>query len=167
MKATLLTLIVFGIVLSSHTTKPKADVAANQIALQIISALHKSSALHYTALCPGVDVFQKLMDDNSALYGPNLEDAKKAFATEYSLKVIPRVQASFESVLQQGRDAGIDWKKIKFEAVESVPEPKDFSMAPISIIFSFNNSKYKLDIRNAIYSHAQWKVSHDLKLAAL
>lgn len=151
-------------VMTSFKTKHDADAAANRMGLQVVSALHKSSAFHYSALYPPVEAFYELMNENTALYGSNFEEAKAIFTSEYQSKVIPAMNNSFEALLEQGRKSGIDWRTIKFERVEQNATEQELSFAPITIVFSANNKEHKLVIENALYFKGQWKVSQHVRL---
>ncbi|HEY0651530.1 MAG TPA: hypothetical protein VGD65_00330 [Chryseosolibacter sp.] len=164
MKTTLVTLTGLLMVMTSFDTQHDADVAANRMALQVISALHKSSTFHYSALYPPVEAFYQLMDENTALYGSNFEEAKAVFTSEYQNKVIPAMNNSFESLIAQGKKSGIDWRTIKFERVECTAAEHELSFAPVTIVFSANNKEHQLVIDKAIYFQGQWKVSQYLSL---
>lgn len=167
MKTTLLTLIAVFMVMTSFDTRYDADVAANRMALQVVSALHKSSAFHYSALYPPVEAFYQLMEENTALYGRNFEEAKAVFTNDFQNKVVPAMNKSFEEVLVQGKKSGIDWRSIKFERVECNVTEKELAFAPITIVFSTNNKEHKLVIDKAIYYNGQWKVSQYISLSSL
>ncbi len=156
---TLLTLIATFMVMTSFDTKHDADVAADRMALQVVSALHKSSTFHYSALYPPVEAFYELMEENTALYGSNFEEAKAVFTNEFQKKVIPAMNKSFEDVIAQGKKSGIDWRSIKFERVECTATEQELTFSPITIVFSANTKEHKLVIDKAIYFKGQWKVS--------
>lgn len=164
MKTTLLTFIAVLMVMTSFDHRNNSNVAADRMALQVISALHKSSTYHYSVLYPPVDAFYELMEENTALYGSNFEEAKAVFTHEYQTKVIPAMNKSFEDVLTQGKKSGIDWRTIKFERVESTATEQELTFAPITIVFSANTKEYKLVIDKAIYFNSQWKVSQFISL---
>lgn len=164
MKTTLMTVIALSTAISTHHEIQEADVAANRMAMQVISALHKSSTIHFSTLYPPVEAFYELMEENTALYGPNFEEAKAVFTNDFQNKVIPALNDSFETILQQGKKAGIDWGKIRFERVDCTASEQELSFAPVTIIFSANNKEHKLVIDNAIYFKGQWKVSQYLSL---
>ena len=164
MKTTLVTLMALVMVMTSFETKHSADVAANRMALQVVSALHKSSAFHYSALYPPVEAFYELMEENTALYGSNFEEAKAVFTNEYQSKVIPAMNKSFDDIVSLGKKSGIDWRSIKFERVECPAAEQELSFAPITIVLSANNKEHKLVIDKAIYYNGQWKVSQFLSL---
>jgi hypothetical protein len=167
MKTTLITVIAVLMAMTSFDTRPDTDVAANRMALQVVSALHKSSAFHYSALYPPVEAFYQLMEENTALYGANFEEAKAVFTNEFQNKVVPTLNKSFEEILVQGKKSGIDWRSIKFERVECMGTEQEFTFAPITIIFSANNKEHKLIIDKAIYYNGQWKVSQYISLSGL
>jgi hypothetical protein len=167
MKTTLITLITVVMVMTSFETRHDADIAANRMALQVVSALHKSSVFHYSALHPPVEVFYELMGENTALYGVNFEEAKAVFTNEFHNKVVPSINKSFEEILAQGKKSGIDWRSIKFERVECTATGQELAFAPITIVFSANNKEHKLLIDKAIYYNGQWKVSQYLSLNSL
>lgn len=164
MKTTLITLIAVFMVMTSFEIKHDSDVAANRMALQVVSALHKSSTFHYSALYPPVEAFYELMEENTALYGSNFEEAKAVFTNDYQAKVIPALNRSFEAIVAQGKKSGIDWRAIKFERVECEATEQELNFAPVTIVFSANNKEYKLVIDKAIYFKGQWKVSQYLSL---
>lgn len=164
MKTTLVTLMAILMVMTSFDTKHSADVAANRMALQVVSALHKSSAFHYSALYPPVEAFYELMEENTALYGSNFEEAKAVFTNEYQSKVIPAMEKSFDDIVSHGKKSGIDWRSIKFERVECSAAEQELAFAPITIVFSANNKEHKLVIDKSIYYNGQWKVSQFLSL---
>lgn len=159
MKTTLITFIAVLMVMTSFDYRNNSDVAADRMALQVVSALHKSSTYHYSTLYPPVEAFYELMEENTALYGSNFEEAKAVFTHEYQTKVIPAMNKSFEEVLTQGKKSGIDWRSIKFERVESTTTEKELTFAPITIVFSANAKEHKLVIDKAMYFNGQWKVS--------
>lgn len=164
MKTTLITLSTVFMVMTSFKTKHDADVAANRMGLQVVSALHKTSALHYSALYPPVEAFYELMDENTALYGSNFEEAKAIFTSEYEKKVIPAMNHSFERLLESGKKSGIDWRTIKFLRVEQNATERELTFAPMTIVFSANGKEHTLVIENALYFKGQWKVSQHVTL---
>lgn len=167
MKTTLITALATLMVMTSFEIKHDADVAANRMALQVVSALHKSSAFHYSALYPPVEAFYQLMEENTALYGSNYEEAKAVFANEFQTRVVPAMNRSFEDILAQGKKAGIDWRSIKFERVECTAAEQELTFAPVTIVFSANNKEHKLVIDKAMYYNGQWKVSQFISLDSL
>ena len=159
MKTTPVILMTVFTVMTSFNTKPTAEGAANRMALQVISALHKSSVFHYSTLYPPVEAFYELMNENTALYGSNFEEAKALFSNEYQMSVIPAMNKSFEDIITQGKKRGIDWRSIKLERVECSATEQEHTFAPITIVFSANTKEHKLVIDKAIYYNGQWKVS--------
>jgi hypothetical protein len=164
MKTTLTTLVAVSMVMTSFDTVHDADLAANRMALQVVSALHKSSIYHYSTLYPPVEAFYELMEENTALYGSNFEEARAVFTNDFQTKVVPAMNNAFEAVLSQGKKAGIDWRTIKFERVECNETEKELNFAPVTIVFSANNKEHKLVIDKAIYFKGQWKVSQYISL---
>jgi hypothetical protein len=133
-------------------------------AKQITLAFRHASARDYLALYPSLTDFYRLME-SSKVYGDLLDDAKQEFADTYTHTLLPSVQESFEAVLQEGKEKGIDWSTVEFVRL-SAPELEDsrFTTVPVTIIITSKGLEYQLTIEKAIIVNGQLKVSQYLTL---
>lgn len=134
------------------------------MAQKVVAALRTSSPDAYVALFPSLDEFYMIIDENALVYGENLANAKTEFADQYNSKLIPSLKKSFASILQQGKNKGIDWSKITFERVVCTTSGENLASAPLTIVFSVNKKEYHITIDKAFVLHGVWKVSAEMSL---
>ena len=140
----------------------KGDAAAERMAISVVTAFQHRSLQEYTALFPSAEAFHKIMEENSSVYGANLEAAKEEFETQYTKEVLPALNQSFKTVIAQGIKEGIYWSTIKFVSVEFNEQS---SIAPATIKFSSNGKEYRLVFEKTLQINGEWKVSQYVKLS--
>lgn len=105
--------------------------------------------------------FQALMLKNSELYGQNLSEAAREFEKEYDYELYPAFRKSFENIVKEGKEAGIDWRTVQLVSVE-VPEKVegDFAAVPMTIAFNAQRKEHRLKIEKVLVLNGKWKISH-------
>ena len=139
--------------------------AKEKIGLQVVTALQRSSGHEFAALFPTLADFHGLMLRNSEMYGVNLTEAAREFEKEFELVLYPEFKSSFERILREGRQAGIDWRSIQFVSVEVGEEtPAAFAAVPMTIHFTAGGRAYRLRIEKALMIDGDWKLSQYISL---
>ena len=151
--------------LSSFTTVPAREEISSSSALgdRLVRCFQHQSAEEFSALLPTLDEFHQIMEENSAIYGENLEEAKRDFDIHYNENIVRSARASFDKVLQDGSGRGIDWKAITFLKAQ-VEGPSNSFSSPLLITFASRGEVYKLRLRPAIVFHNHWRVTQHLEL---
>jgi hypothetical protein len=167
MKPLLLTLITMT--LASFTNNPvRGPVnakASQEMATQLIKAIQTNSVNAYVQLVPSLDDFKKVMTENVAVYGNNLEEAQREFAFDYTSTVIPSTKKSFSELIAEGKRRGIDWQNISLISWETSDVVEEgFNSAVFAIAIEAQNKIYHIEIEKAFYLQGQWKVSQFIKL---
>ena len=139
--------------------------AKEKIGLQVITALQRSSLHEFSAMFPTVADFHGLMMRNSELYGVNLNEAAREFEKEFAYVLFPEFKKSFERIIHEGKEAGIDWRTAQFVSVE-VPEEieSDFAAVPMTINFRAQGKEHRLKIEKALVIDGHWKLSQYISL---
>jgi len=167
---TTIALSTIALTLSAFTTPlnpvNKNDMGnSTQTAQHLIKALKHSSISEYEMLFPKLDDFMWIMNQNASFYGDNLEEAKKEFAINYAQKVLPALYTSFEKIIAEGNDLGIDWQQAKFVRVEHEElSHAKFKTADLKIVFHVKGEEHDLFIKNALLIKGQWKMSKHVTL---
>ena len=164
MKKSIILLSVLAMTFASFRSTPrlhKTDAAAERMVLNVVSAFRNSSLEEYASLYPSVSSFHEVMEKNSEFYGTNLEDAKRDFEEQYFRKLVPALNRSFKSVLDQGKKSGIDWLTIKLEKV-SLQQSGTNSQCILT--FSSNGEQFQLAFEKTLFIKGEWKVTQYLKL---
>jgi hypothetical protein len=151
-------LTAMAITLTSFTAN--VNTTSEQIGRKALSALKHVSHTEYASLYPTLADFHKMMDANAAIYGNSLSDAKNEFAMTYAKKIIPAMDESFDRILKEGKELGIDWASIQYLRVEQgdIPNGK-FGSATFTIVFSANEKEHRIVVEKALLIEGQWKVS--------
>ena len=132
-----------------------------KVGLQVITALQHASVHEYSALFPSMADFHALMTKNAELYGKNLSEAAREFEKEYDLELYPAFEESFERILLEGKQKGIDWRTVRLVSVEAPEEiVGDFASVPMTITFTAQGKDYRLNIEKVLVMDGRWKVSH-------
>ena len=137
-----------------------ANIPAERMAANVVTAFQHRSLEEYKVLFPTLEVFHAMMEKNSNFYGKNLQEAKADFDTQYTREVLPALNQSFESVLAQGRKAGINWSVIKFVRVEL-----GSSDVPTTITFSSQDKQYHLRFEKPLFINGEWMISPHVTLS--
>jgi hypothetical protein len=159
MKNSIIILSVFTMTLSSFNTIENSrpgDAAVERMAQRVVTALQHNSVLEYATLYPELAMFHEIMEKNSAYYGKNIEEAKKDFELQYTQKVLPALNQSFNSIIAKGKKAGIDWNEIKLVNTEF---GKESTNSPVTITFASNGEEYHLKFDKALFINGEWKVT--------
>lgn len=164
MKTSILLTVIMVTVTSFGFYYSESDAKVT-IGQQVITALQRSSAHEFSALFPTIADFNALMLRNAELYGENLSEAAREFEKEFELVLYPQFQRSFESILRQGKAAGIDWRTIELVSVE-VPDAKngEFTSGPMTITFNAQGTTHKLKVEKALLINGDWKLSQHMHL---
>jgi len=158
-------LIVIALLTTASLPYPLAvQNPCEQMAQQVIVAFRTNSPEAYVALFPSLAEFHDLMDANANVYGETLEAAKEEFAARYKNHVLPVVEKSFATILEEGSKKGIDWSQINFERVECTTPGKNLSSGSFIIVFSDRGREYRMNISKAFVLHDEWKVSSEISL---
>ena len=166
MKTTIIVIVsIFMIAITSFKLYSTGVESKEKIGQQVITALQHSSAHEFSALFPTLADFHALMVRNSELYGQNLSEAARAFEKEYEHELYPAFKKSFERIILEGKEAGIDWRTIQLVSVD-VPEnvEGDFAAVPMTITFNARGKKYYLEIEKVLVINGKWKISHYINL---
>lgn len=148
------------------TYQPYASAhSSEEMAKQIITALQHVSPQEYVALFPSLQEFHQMMVKNSELYGESLSAAKQEFAHTYENHLINAVKESFDRIIREGNEKGIDWNTIRFERIESSEITQGhFGQAQVDIVFNANGKAHTLSLKKALLMNAHWKASQFIEL---
>lgn len=166
MKTTIIiTVPIIMIAITSFKLYSTEVESTEKIGQQIITALKHSSAEEFSALFPTLADFHTLMATNSELYGRNLSEAAREFEKEYEYELYPAFKKSFERIVLEGEQAGIDWKTIQFVSAEVTENVNgDFAAAPMTITFTAQGKEHHLNIEKVLVINGKWKISHYISL---
>jgi len=168
MKTTIMLSTLLSFTMTSYTFNHYADrqsvdvLTSEQMAIEVIAALQQCSAKTYTTLFPTLAEFQTLMDENAAVYGDFLDDAKEEFAMQYNQQLVPAVASAFEEIIKQGKEKGLDWSTIRYQGIELEKNAEKHTV--LTIVFVANGTKHQLIIEKTLVLHDQWKVSQFIRL---
>lgn len=102
------------------TYQPAASAYfSDGMAKQVVTALQHMSYQEYVALFPTLQEFHQMMEKNSVFYGESLSAAKQEFADTYKNHLTTAVKESFDRIIREGDEKGIEWKTIRLERIES------------------------------------------------
>ena len=96
------------------TEKKRRTSSSEQMAERVVTALQQSSSKEYAALFPSLSDFKEIMKESSEIYGSNLNEAQREFSNNYESKLIPAVKNSFEELIKEGKEKGIDWSSVRY-----------------------------------------------------
>jgi hypothetical protein len=165
MKKVSLILCLLIITICSFTHVPVASGTTEETAQNIITAFQHNSPDEYASLFPTIGEFHGLMKQNDKVYGPYSEEARYEFEVDYQRYLLPKVKSAFESIVAEGKQKGIDWKRAKFVKADVVSRPSNaVIIGQVSVVFAADSKEYILRIDNALYLNGQWKVTQFLTL---
>jgi hypothetical protein len=155
---------------SSFMSSPETAIlvstkASQELAQQLVDALKQKSADSYAQLIPSLNDFNNLMKEHSFVYSNHLAEAQKSFAVDYENTLVPAVKNSFDQLLADGIEKGIQWNEVSllnWETVDHVEE--QFAPVPFSIVIEAQGKIFKIEIQKAFYLNGKWKVSQFVKL---
>ena len=168
MKTTIV-LSTLALTLSSFVPVPTADLSvitnSELMGRQVLHAFHYGLVTEYQQLFPKLKDFYQLMDADAAVYGNTLEAAKRDFARVHLEEVYPALSQSFERVIREGKEKGIDWGTAEFVRVEysNLPQGK-YGLSNIDILFTSDGQMHTIAIEKALIINGEWKVSQFAKL---
>jgi hypothetical protein len=167
MKKTVIVLTLITMTLSSFTINPKATIkrssSTDQFAGSITAALQHASAKEYVNLFPTFADFEKMIKENSAIYGPYIEEAMDEFSQQYEHNLFHQVKYAFEELLIEGRRKGIDWNKVRLIEVNAEEVDNTLHTTPVTLLLKSNGQEFKIQIEKAFFIKGQWKVSQFIK----
>ena len=171
MKKTIIAIAALSLILTAFKTntmvieKKKRITSSEQLAEQVVAALKEASANEYVQLFPSLSEFKDVMKESGEIYGAYLDDAQAEFAGNYERKLIPTVKRSFDELLWDGKNKGIDWSAIRYVGIELSEQPQHrFSPVPVTIVISANGKEHRIKIERALVMNGEWKVSQFLTL---
>ncbi|HEY5744849.1 MAG TPA: hypothetical protein VIU12_02125 [Chryseolinea sp.] len=171
MKTTIITFAALSLSLTAFVSNPMVTektiitATSEQMAERVVSALRESSAERYTSLFPTLSDFHAVMEESAEIYGSSLQDAQFEFERAYKSNLVPAVKTSFESLLERGKEKGIDWKSIRYVGVELIENTSErFGAVPVTIVFASGGKEYRIKMDRAMVFNGQWKVSQFVKL---
>lgn len=146
------------------TEKKKIAGSSEQMAERVVAALRQSSSKEYASLFPSLSDFKEIMKKSAAIYGSNLAEAQREFSNNYESKLIPAVKHSFEAIVLEGKQKGIDWSAVRYVGIELERQPQQhFSPVPLNIVISSHGIEHRIQIEKALVINGQWKVSQYVK----
>ena len=170
MKKTIIALASLTLILTAFKTstmvteKKKSTSSSEQMAERVVAALQQSSSKDYAALFPSLSDFKEIMKENSEIYGSNLTEAQREFSRNYESKLIPAVEHSFDALLKEGREKGIDWSSVRYVGIELEEQPQQ-SLSPVTlnIVISSHGVEHRIHIEKTLVINGRWKVSQFVK----
>jgi hypothetical protein len=136
--------------------------ASHLMATSVVSALQKSSSFEYSELIPSITELHSLMNENSDLYGPYLQEAGREMSRDYAHKFLPDVESAFESVLEEGKRKGIDWSKIQLVNYEYVASENE-TPSDLTVVISSNGKQFKIQVAKAFFVNGQFRANQFIK----
>lgn len=165
MKTTSIVLTALAMTMSSFTSTEPCIDAAGSLAAHVVTALKHTSIEEYTALFPTLHDFDKIMNQNAALYKGNLEAAKIEFEEEYMMKVLPALKESFASLISEGKKAGINWSEVTLTDVSQDEQPSQaFDALTCTLTLSSNRKQFRVKLDKVLVIDGEWKVTQFIKL---
>lgn len=162
---TLITMTLSSFVVSPEIEKPANAKASKELAHQVVNALKQKSAESYVALIPSLADFNKIMKEHAAVYGKHLAEAQKSFAMDYENSLVPAVKNSFDQLIADGIEKGIQWNEVTLLNWETAnPAEDQFAPVTFSIVIESQGKIFKIEIKKAFYLNGKWKVSQFVKL---
>ncbi len=156
-------LTAMTITLTSFTAN--VNTSAEQIGRKVLSALKHASPTEYASLYPTLADFHSMMEEHADIYGTSLNDAKNEFAITYAKMIIPAMDESFDRMIKEGKELGIDWANIQYQRVEHGIMPKGkFGTTTITLVFLANEEEYRIVLEKALVIGAQCKVSQYVRI---
>lgn len=169
MKTILITLTLLNMQLTAwmepfHKDSFKLTPAPETVAYEIIQSMQAASADDYIRLFPSRSDFHEMMDKNASFYGEHLTAAKLEFDEVYTNELLPAVKSSFQKIINEGQQRGIDWRKIRLVHVVVHEDAERTRTMPLNIIVESNSKRFTICIENAFVWNGQWKVTQFMKL---
>jgi hypothetical protein len=161
------TIIILAIVIIGTAALPNPYVsksASEQMGQRVAASLQQASPEAFTSLFPTLQEFHQIMDENATLYGSNLNEAKEEFAIRYINEIAPSVKQSFQDLLHEGNEKGIDWSTVTYERVEYNAPKYNLVTTPFVVIIKTKEKEYSINIEKAFVLRGEWKVSSEIKL---
>jgi hypothetical protein len=167
---TTIALSTLALTLSSFMPVSTADhnhehANSELVARKVLHAFQFNLITEYQQLFPKLKDFYQLMDADATVYGPTLDAAKRDFARVYLEEVYPALSRSFERIIKEGKEKGIDWGTAELVRVEyaNLPQGK-FGKSNLEIVFTSDGVLHTLAIEQALIINGEWKVSQFAKL---
>ena len=130
------------------------DAAAQRLAEQFISILQQDHADHL-ALCATSEMFTALIARTPELYDGNVTEAKADFVTRYENDVLPAIRDMVQSIREEGRRKGIDWKSVKISKVE-LNEEDGYHL---TIQLDSNGSVFRIVLAKVLLFNGEFKIT--------
>jgi len=151
---------------STPNALPELSISTSeQLGRKVLAALQHTSASAYVALFPALPEFHKIMNDNASLYGNFLPEARDEFTNSYFGHVLPEIEKSFEHLINEGIEKGIDWNSIDYVRVEqSKAFVTTFDSGSVVIVFTAADLEYRILIENVLVINGQWRIGKHVEL---
>lgn len=166
MKTTSIILTVLVMTMSSFSrpveqTPKDLQIAAEKMAGQVVHALRKQSAFDYSVLYPTLDGFNQMFDETAAFYGHNFAVAKEEFEGRYLTQIIPTLNKSFQDLITNGQQKGIDWRTISLSQVRTESANSD---TPVELTIECSGAKHVIRFAKTILMNGELKVSASVSI---
>lgn len=153
--ATLITFLAAGTLVINNKVEVRTSA---QLGAKVLASLQQSSFEKYEEIFPSLSEFEQTMEENESLYGANLKDAQVDFSIQYKSKLLPALKESFDQLLREGKQKGIDWGTASYVGTTHV-EGKDNSNKSIVIRINSNGKEYQITIEKILVLRGQWRIS--------
>lgn len=162
----IVTMTASSLIINQATAKKLLiNPSSEHTAQEILAALQANSSEEFLTIYPTLEEFHQLMTDNAHVYCEYLNDAKRDFADNYVADQLPELRESFDKIIKEGIQKGIDWKAVEYNGVELDQQAtQDLKPVPFTIVFLSNGKQYRLCIEKAFVLNGQWRVSSELAL---
>ena len=165
MKKIITTSIILVLVLSGTMEAKDRTEGFNSTAVAMITSLQQSCSEKYVSLFPSLKELRQRANANSKTYGLNHKEAMEAYAKSYSQDLLA-VRNSFNELIQDGKNNGIDWRAVRFISYEYVPCTGKQNVGTFSILFSSEGRLLRIQIEKAIVVNGNLRVSHHISLVS-
>jgi len=139
--------------------------ASQNLADQVVAALQLASSESYVELAPSLDDFKKIIAQNAEMYNGHVAEAQEDFISCYLNNTLPSLRKSFDALLEEGKNRGIDWSNISlvsWETLNLIEAP--LLAAPFVIAIESDGKIFRIEITKALYINDHWCVSQYVKL---
>lgn len=130
-----------------------------ELGKEVLESLRHQSVIKYAQLFPSLKEMHQLMEEHANIYQVFLNIAREDFAMTYQKKVIPEMEAAFNSILKKGNEKGIEWSSIEFISAIEEKGAENSRISSMNIVFSSKGTKYQLVLEKVLITDGQWKVT--------
>lgn len=131
----------------------------------LVEALRTRSQHQFEDQFPSLSYFHQLMEENATLYGENLEEAKIDFARSYVNELMPQLRESFELIVRDGTQKGIQWESIRFKRAAFVGEnARRPGSSPFEVTFESEGREFSIRFERVLMNGKRWYIGHQASL---